>query len=79
MDVAGARALAQRIAEGKPVDDTRSEPHPLDLPRLEAPPEEAPPELPEVDVVYFPPRTLLGKRRPWLYLRRPGGRQHRSP
>jgi hypothetical protein len=74
MDVAGARALARRIAEGKPVDDTRPEPLPLDLPRPEARP-----EPPEVDVVYFHPRTLTGKRRPWVYLRRRDGRLHRSP
>jgi hypothetical protein len=78
MDVAGARALAQRIAEGKPVDDGRPEPPPLDLPRPEPPPEEASPELPELDVVYFHPRTLPGKRRPWVFLRRPDGRLHRS-
>jgi hypothetical protein len=78
MDVAGARALARRIAEGKPVDDT-PEPLPLDLPRSETPPSQAPPELPELDVVYFHPRTLLGKRRPWVYLRRRDGRLHRSP
>jgi hypothetical protein len=75
MDAAGARALAQRIAEGKPVDDARPETPPQPLPSEKTPPDA---EAPEVDVVYFHPETLPGKRRPWVYVRRSDGRLHRS-
>jgi hypothetical protein len=79
MDVAGARALARRIAEGKPVDDTESEaPPPLDLPVIEPPPSPAAADAPEIDVVYFHPRAQPRRRRPWVFLRRPNGRLRRA-
>jgi hypothetical protein len=79
MDVAGARALARRIAEGKPVDDTESEaPLPPDLPVVEPRPVPNAADAPEIDVVYFHPRAQPGGRRPWVYLRRPDGRLRRA-
>jgi hypothetical protein len=79
MDVAGARALEQRIAEGKPVDDAPSpDLPPLDLPFAQAPLRSAGPEAPEIEVVYLHPRALPGGRRPWVYLRGPDGRLRRS-
>ncbi len=79
MDVAGARALARRIAEGKPADDTGSDaPPPLDLQVAEDPPRPAASEAPGIDVVYFHPRAQPGRERPWVYVRRRDGRLRRS-
>jgi hypothetical protein len=79
MDVAGARALARRIAEGKPVDDTEPEaPPPLDLPVIDPRPVPAPADAPEIDIVYFHPRAQPAKQRPWVYVRRPDGRLRRA-
>ena len=78
MDVAGARALAQRIAQGKPLDDARPESPPLDLPDLEVPPRPPAPDVPDLDVVYFHPRAVPGRRRPWVFVRRSDGRLRRS-
>jgi hypothetical protein len=81
MDVAGARALARRIAEGKPVDDTESEaspPQPLDLPAIEPPPSPDAADAPEIDVVYFHPRAQPGRQRQWVFVRRPDGRLRRA-
>ena len=77
MDVAGARALARRIAEGKPVDDTESDPSPP-LPPIEPPALRAAEQAPEIDVVYFHPRAQPGRKRPWVYVRRPDGRLRRA-
>jgi hypothetical protein len=65
MDAAGARALEQRIADGKPVDDMQSQ----DLPRV---------DLPKIKVVYLHPRALPGAQRPWVYVRGPAGRLRRA-
>jgi hypothetical protein len=78
VDVAGARALTQRIAEGKPVDDAQPEPPPLDLPFLEARPKPDTEETPELEVVVIRPRALPEARRPWVYVRRSGGRLRRA-
>jgi hypothetical protein len=79
MDVAGARALARRIAEGKPVDDTESESEPsLDPPAIEPPPSLAAADAPEIDIVYFHPRAQPRRQRPRVYLRRPDGRLRRA-
>ena len=75
MDVAGARALEQRIADGKPVDDVRP-PH---LPeRLDVPVRPAAPDAPEVEVVYLQPRALPSIRRAWVFVRSPDGRLRRA-
>jgi hypothetical protein len=75
MDVAGARALEQRIADGKPVDDTQS----AELQRADLP-FEAPlrPAAPQIKVVYLHPRTLPGAQRPWVYVRGPAGGLRRA-
>jgi hypothetical protein len=79
MDVAGARALEQRIAEGKPVDDAQP-PHlpQLELPLLVAPLRQALPDAPEVEVVYLQPRALPSIQRAWVYVRGPDGRLRRA-
>jgi hypothetical protein len=75
MDVAGARALEQRIADGKPVDDVQP-PH---LPQApDAPLRHGAPDAPEVEVVYLKPRALPSIRRAWVYVRRPDGRLRRA-
>jgi hypothetical protein len=75
MDVAGARALEQRIADGKPVDPTQS----ADLPRGD-PPFEAPlrPAAPQIEVVYLHPQDLPRTQRLWVYVRGPAGRLRRA-
>jgi hypothetical protein len=79
MDVAGARALEQRIAEGKPVDDVPSpDLSSLDLQFVQAPLRSAVPEAPEIEVVYLHPRALPGGQRAWVYLRGLDGRLRRS-
>jgi hypothetical protein len=77
MDVAGARALEQRIAHGKPVDEINPELPIPDRPRVEAP-LQSPVPLPEIDVVYLQPRPLPGKPRPWVFVRAPDGRLRRA-
>jgi hypothetical protein len=78
VDVAGARALTKRIAEGKPVDDAQPEPPPLDHPFLEAGPKPDTEETPEIEVVVIRPRALPQARRPWVYVRRSDGRLRRA-
>jgi hypothetical protein len=78
MDVAGARALARRIAEGKPHDTESEAPPPLDLPAIEPPPLPPVEDTPEIDVVYFHPRAQPGRRRPWVFVRRADGRLRRA-
>jgi hypothetical protein len=79
MDVAGARALARRIAEGKPVDETEAEAEqPPGLPVIEPPRPPRAADTPAMDIVYFHPRARPGRRRPWVYLRRPDGRLRRA-
>jgi hypothetical protein len=69
MDPAGARALARRLAEGKPEADGR-----LDEPFLRAPGAPAPPD----DVVYVRPGVLRPARQVWVYVRALDGRLRRA-
>jgi hypothetical protein len=65
MDVAGARALADRIAEGKPLDEEAPAPPPTDPPA-------------GVEVVFVHPRVLDRRPKVWRYLRGPDGHLHRA-
>ncbi len=65
MDVAGARALAQRIARGKPVDGEAT-----------APPGPEPPH--GVEVVFVHPRVPEREPQVWRYVRGPDGRLERA-
>ena len=69
MDPAGARALARRLAEGKPEADAR-----LDVPFLRAPARPAAPD----DVVYVRPSVLRPARQVWVYVRALDGRLRRA-
>jgi hypothetical protein len=69
MDPAGARALARRLAEGKPDADAH-----LDVPLLPAP---TPPAEPD-DVVYLKPSVLRPARQVWVYVRELDGRLRRA-
>jgi len=69
VDTAGARALAQRIAEGKPAADNFLEP--------------ASPRTPSVKnsgdgVVYIRALALRAAREVWIYVRGPDGRLRRA-
>jgi hypothetical protein len=69
MDPAGARALARRIAEGKPPDDTPPEGTPAQGPS---------PAAATDGVVYVRPVLLRPAREVWMYLRRADGRLRRA-
>jgi hypothetical protein len=69
VDTAGARALAQRIAEGKPPADTFLEP---------TRPETASPKRAGDGVVYIRPLALRGASEVRIFVRGPDGRLHRS-
>jgi hypothetical protein len=79
MDVAGARALAERIAEGKPPGEGPQGSVARELPGGEAgPPSADVPRSAQLDVVYFHPRTLAHEREVWIYVRCPDGRLRRA-
>jgi hypothetical protein len=65
MDVAGARALAQRIAQGKPIDEEGAAPPPIEPPN-------------GVEVVFVRPRVLDRRPKVWTYVRGPDGHLHRT-
>jgi hypothetical protein len=69
VDTAGARALARRIAEGRPSTDTFVEP---------TPPQTPSPKSAGDDVVYIRPLALRAARDVWIYLRGPDGRLRRA-
>jgi hypothetical protein len=78
VDVAGARALTQRIAEGKPIEDVQPDLPELDLPFRQSRSKPDSPEPPEIEVVAIRPRALPKNRRPWVYVRSSGGRLRRA-
>jgi hypothetical protein len=65
MDVAGARALAQRIAQGKPSDE-------------EMPAASARAAAPGVEIVFVHPRVLARRPKIWMYVRGPDGHLRRA-
>jgi hypothetical protein len=69
VDTAGARALAQRIAEGKPPADTAPEP---------TPPQTPSPKRAADAVVYIRPIALRAAGEVRTFVRGPDGRLHRS-
>jgi hypothetical protein len=72
MDVAGARALAERIAQGKPSDEGNTAPAPV----REAP--RAAEADDGVEVVFVHPRLLDGPPEVWTYVRGPDGHLRRA-
>jgi len=79
MDVAGARALAERIAQGKPIgEETMPAPPigPADGPIQEAPRTDAAAD--GVEVVVVQPRVLDPCPKVWKYVRGPDGHLHRA-
>jgi hypothetical protein len=78
VDVAGARALAKRIAEGKPTEAVPPELPSLDPPFLEASQKPETEETPEIEVVAIRPRPFAETWRPWVYVRTSGGRLRRA-
>jgi hypothetical protein len=78
MDVAGARALEQRIAGGKPVEDARPQVPAPDGGRVETRLRPAVSDAPGIDVVVLEPRALPGKARSWVYVRALDGRLRRA-
>jgi hypothetical protein len=79
MDVAGAPALAERIAEGKPPDEGLQGSEVRELSGREAAPLSTEvPRSAQLDVVYFHPRTLAHERQVWIYVRCPDGRLRRA-
>ena len=77
MDVAGARALAERIAQGKPLDEETTAPPPIEPPArpLRQEPWAA---AEDVDVVFVHPRALERRATVWMYVRGPDGHLHRE-
>ena len=65
MDVAGARALAQRIAQGKPIDEDAAAQTPMEPPH-------------GVEIVYVHPRVLERRPKIWRYVRGADGHLHRA-
>jgi hypothetical protein len=79
MDVAGARALAERIAQGKPIgEETTPAPpiEPADGPRRDV--SQADAAADEVEVVFVHPRLLDRRPKVWMYVRGPDGHLHRA-
>ena len=69
VDTAGARALAQRIAEGRPPADTFLEPTPPQTPSSKRAGD---------GVVYIRPRAVRAAGEVRMFVRGPDGRLHRS-
>ena len=82
MDTEGARALARRIAEGKPsAETTLAEGRTGDAGARIGPAPRSPDALASSpagdDVVYVRPRRILGHQNVWIYVRGRGGRLYR--
>jgi hypothetical protein len=69
VDTAGARALAQRIAEGKPAADTFLEPRRRQTPS---------PKKAGDGIIYIRPLALRATREVRIYVRGPDGRLRRA-
>jgi hypothetical protein len=79
MDVAGARALAERIAQGKPTDEDTTAPAAIEPPG--APTKEAPRAATAedgVELVFVHPRVVDRRPQVWMYVRGADGRLHRA-
>jgi hypothetical protein len=78
MDVAGARALAERIAEGKPIDEETTAPPPIEPPAGPIRQSPSTPAEDGVEVVFVHPRVLERRAQVWMYVRGPDGHLHRE-
>jgi hypothetical protein len=78
MDPEGARALARRIAEGRPTADITLAEHVGEAARGRAPVEEPPRTRVEDGVVYIHPRPVLHQRQVWVFVRGPGDKLQRA-
>jgi hypothetical protein len=67
MDVAGARALAQRIAHGKPIDEETTAGPPIDHG-----------VAPRVELTFVHPCVLDRETQVWMYVRGTDGHLHRA-
>jgi hypothetical protein len=79
MDVAGARALAERIAQGKPITEETTAPpttEPAGAPTREEP--RAATAEDGVEIVFVHPRMLDRRPHVRMYVRGPDGRLHRA-
>ena len=79
MDVAGARALAERIAQGKPIDEETTAPSLIEPPA--APirgPSRAATDEDGVEVVFVHPSVLDRQAQVWMYVRGPDGHLRRA-
>jgi hypothetical protein len=65
MDAAGARALAQRIAQGKPRDEEMTA-------------SSASAATPGVEIVFVHPRLVERRPKVWMYVRGPDGHLRRA-
>jgi hypothetical protein len=65
MDAAGARALARRIAQGKPSDEEMTGASPSAA-------------APGVEIVFVHPRVLAPRPKVWMYVRGPDGHLRRE-
>jgi hypothetical protein len=82
MDAEGARALARRIAEGKPPPETTLAERLTDAAGARIGPAARSPDAigapPAGDgVVYVRPRRVRRRQTVWIYVRGPGGRLYR--
>ena len=78
MDVAGARALAERIAQGKPIGEEATPAPPIgpaDGSVRDIRPADA---ANGVEVVFVHPRVLDRRPKVWMYVRGPDGHLHRA-
>jgi hypothetical protein len=67
MDVAGARALAQRIAHGKPIEEETTAAPPIDHGVAR-----------RVELVFVHPSVLDRQAQVWMYVRGADGHLHRA-
>jgi hypothetical protein len=77
MDTEGARALARRIAEGKPPAEAGSAEHVAQWSTRSAAESVGAAPLERDGVLYIHPRPLRGPQRVWIYVRGPAGRLRR--
>jgi hypothetical protein len=84
MDPAGARALAQRLAEGKepaemtPEEVLAAESRRPDTGESDEPLEAPPPAAKERDVIYVHPAPRTSYENVWIYVRDSDGRLRRA-
>ena len=78
MDPEGARALARRIAEGKPTTEITRAERVGEAAGGPAPAEEPPPTRVEDGVVYIHPRPVRLQRQVWVFVRGPGDKLKRA-